>query len=365
MKSTFLSKTNLKKKSWMFLCMLLFIFLRFGTKAVYADNTMILLSRQYGILDTAETTSFFFQVPVDAKVTIAFEGLNDDYKGTYGGYILQILAESGDVLFEQAGSISFDDTNVNVDLKKGAYYLILQEDDDFEFEYLFSIKAKALTGNVPVQQLKLNKSKITLGVDKTYTLKGKFSPEYATDNQIWSSSNKNVVSVDNNGKITAKGLGNAVITLKMGTKTAKCTVIVNNDYLELIKGETESFTKAVKNIKGYKKAKWKLSQKSVATLKGNTKIEALSHGKAKATAKIGGKTYTITVYVYEHDVLVRAAQNKLKSMLKYPASLTINRIIGKGNYVRIDYSAMNGFGGYNREYFSAWYEKGKLKYMFY
>lgn len=322
-----------------------------------------LLSSKIGVLSEGEEESFEFEVPVKSKVTIAFVGLNDDDEGTYGDYLLKIKDSSNNIVFQKEDSISFDDTNVSTTLSKGTYTLILQENNDWEFDYNFSIKATP-ADKVPTKTLKLSKSSISLSKGKTYNLKAKYTPLYSTDKIKWSSSNKKIATVDEAGKVTAKGLGETTITAKMGTKSAKCTVNVTSTYIEIDKGKSKSLSSMLKNIKGYKKATWKSSNKSVATVSESGKVKALKHGKTKISAKISGKTYSITVYVYDHDVLVSQARSKLKSILKNPNSLIINDTYGTGNYVRFDYSAMNGFGGYNRGNFSAWYEKGVLKYFY-
>lgn len=63
-------------------------------------------------------------------------------------------------------------------------------------------------------------------------------------------------------------------------------------------------------------------------------------------------------------VLAEKAKNKLRSVLKNPESLQIHAVYGgtrteydgtpDGMAVLIDYSAMNGFDGYNRAYFRVW-----------
>ena len=81
-------------------------------------------------------------------------------------------------------------------------------------------KAPALKAikNVPT------KKTITKG--KTYTLKPQLYPSGAIAKITYTSSNKSVATVDSKGKITAKKKGTAVITVKAGKFTAKCTVTV-------------------------------------------------------------------------------------------------------------------------------------------
>lgn len=84
-----------------------------------------------------------------------------------------------------------------------------------------------VTVKVKATKVKLSKTKLSLKVGKTATLKAKLTPTDATDTLRWSSSNKKVVSVDKNGKITAVKKGTATITVKTsGKKTAKCKVTV-------------------------------------------------------------------------------------------------------------------------------------------
>lgn len=361
MKTRRILKSSLWKKTLMSVCVAFLLIIICMPQTVQA--AVELYPQTHGVLDENEQETFSFYVQVESTVDIVFEGLNDDDEGTYGWCILKIMDALGNVVFETNSHITFDDTTISTILPMGNYVLSLQENDDFEFEYLFSIKATA-TVEVPAQTLKLNKKKLSLSEGKTYNLKAKVTPSYATDVATWKSSNKKVATVDASGKVTAKGLGNAVITVKVGSKKAKCNVTVKSTYLEIDKSKSKNLKKTIKNIKGYKKASWKSSNTSIASV-GGGKVSGHAHGKTKLTAKVSGKTYTIRVYVYDHEVLVSKAKSKLKSILKHPSSLVINKISGSGNFVNIDYSAMNGFGGYNRGDFMAWFDKGSLQYLAY
>lgn len=87
------------------------------------------------------------------------------------------------------------------------------------------------------------------------------------------------------------------------------------------------------------------------------KITAISAGNATITVTAqNGVKATINVSVFGDNVAkAQAAVDALRSILKFPASLSLNSVrIYQGNstaVVEIDYSAMNGFGGYNRGYF--------------
>ena len=75
---------------------------------------------------------------------------------------------------------------------------------------------------VIVKTPKLNKTKITLNVKKSYTLKVVGKVGKAT----FTSSNKKVATVNSVGKIIPKKKGNATITVKTNGVTLKCSVVV-------------------------------------------------------------------------------------------------------------------------------------------
>ncbi|WP_300351481.1 endo-alpha-N-acetylgalactosaminidase family protein [Clostridium sp.] len=82
---------------------------------------------------------------------------------------------------------------------------------------------------IKVTGIKLNKNNLNLKKGEKYTLKAEISPKDATNKEvIWISSNPNVVSVDENGNIEAKSVGEAeiTVTIKDGGFKDTCKVIV-------------------------------------------------------------------------------------------------------------------------------------------
>lgn len=72
----------------------------------------------------------------------------------------------------------------------------------------------------------LSAKSITLNLKQSKTLKVKNNKKKVR----WSSKNKKIASVNTNGKVTAKGLGNTVIYAKVGSKKLSCKVkVVNAD----------------------------------------------------------------------------------------------------------------------------------------
>ena len=99
---------------------------------------------------------------------------------------------------------------------------------------LFGNKATCkVTVTNPVTSVKLNKTSTTIVKGKTEKLTAKINPSDATNKNVsWTSSNKQVVTVDSNGNVKAVGKGTAIITVttKDGNKKATCKVTVKNPY---------------------------------------------------------------------------------------------------------------------------------------
>ncbi len=82
----------------------------------------------------------------------------------------------------------------------------------------------------PVSSVTLNKTTLSLKVDANETLVADVKPDDATDKAVyWSSSDSTVASVDQNGKVTAKKVGTATITVEANDGSgefATCVVTV-------------------------------------------------------------------------------------------------------------------------------------------
>ena len=85
--------------------------------------------------------------------------------------------------------------------------------------------------NKPIEPtgISLDKESYDLIITKTGTMVATVSPSNATDKTvIWSSSDESIVTVDNTGKITGKGIGSATITVKT-TNGKSASAIVYSD----------------------------------------------------------------------------------------------------------------------------------------
>ena len=90
------------------------------------------------------------------------------------------------------------------------------------------------TAFIEVTEVTLDKTELNLKIDATETLTATVLPEDATDNSVtWTSSNEDVATVED-GVVTAKAFGKAVITATAGSVTAECSVNVTAEPAENI-----------------------------------------------------------------------------------------------------------------------------------
>ena len=148
-----------------------------------------------------------------------------------------------------------------------------------------------------IESISLNKSNITLSKGTSETLKATINPSDTTDDKTlkWTSSNPNIATVDNTGKVTAVGGGTATITVKsQNGKEASCEVKVtskiesislNKSNITLSKGTSETL-KATINPSDATDAKtltWKSEDENIAKVDGNGKVTGVGTGTTNIT----------------------------------------------------------------------------------
>ncbi len=149
-------------------------------------------------------------------------------------------------------------------------------------------------GEVQAAQVKLNKSKVTMYVGKTVTLKVTGSKQKVT----WKSSKKKVATVNAKGKVTAKKAGTTVISAKIQKKTYKCKITVKNPCLNKKSVTLQNGKKVTLKLNGTKAKKWSSSNKKVATVNSKGQVTAKSVGISTISCKgQNAKTYRCKVTV--------------------------------------------------------------------
>ena len=162
---------------------------------------------------------------------------------------------------------------------------------------------------VGVTSIMLDQTNLILQLGSGVTLVATLSPENAVDKTVtWESSNPAVATVDENGRVTTVGIGEAVITAKAGEKSATCKVTVNavpvssisldKTELELKIGENYTLVATVGPGNATDKTvTWSSSDTTIATVDASGKVTAVRAGRATITAKAGDQTATCAVKV--------------------------------------------------------------------
>lgn len=171
---------------------------------------------------------------------------------------------------------------------------------------------------VSVTEIKLNIYKTELLADKTLSLIASIAPENATYKNIeWSSSNKELVTVDQNGNVTPKNEtveGDVVITAKGDNeKEAHCKITIkpvkhiknikiDRDELYMFKGEAMQLNaSAIPEDASYKNINWTSKDKGVAFVDKSGKVYATGLGKTEITATAEGVEKKCKVIVTNKD----------------------------------------------------------------
>lgn len=184
-----------------------------------------------------------------------------------------------------------------------------------------------ITVLVPVTSFSINPVSLTLKKGSSYALRAIITPSDATDQSVtWSSTNKNVVTVDENGLLWAAGGGFATIQASIGSFRAECAVQVTVDVsavtldsssLLIHRGKSHQLIATVLPSDATDKSiTWTSSNLSVATV-SNGLICAVGRGTTVIQARVGNKYATCSVTV---DVPVEAITLDKKELKLNPAN---------------------------------------------
>ncbi len=150
---------------------------------------------------------------------------------------------------------------------------------------------------VPVNSISLNYTSAIINKGSTLTLLATVLPDYAYKTLVWTSSNTNIATVDQNGKVTAKALGTATITATTtdGTNlSATCTINVVQPVTSISLSQASAIinkenslilTATILPTNAYNKTLlWTSSNTNIATVDQNGKVTAKNVGNTTITA---------------------------------------------------------------------------------
>ena len=209
------------------------------------------------------------------------------------------------------------------------------------------------------ESIEMQASKLVIGEQTGAQLNLSFDPPEANETITWESSDPSIATVDENGQITAVGVGKCTIkAVAHSGVSAKCKLAVS---AAAVKSITLSETSATLiagmegqntlqltaetepvSANGNRAVKWKSSDKKVATVDDNGLVTAKSAGKAiiRATAA-GGKTKADCKITVESN---SAAYKKATVGDEQLVFTSARRIYYKGGYLVVEMYFANNTG---------------------
>lgn len=121
----------------------------------------------------------------------------------------------------------------------------------------------------------LDTKSYTMYVNDTYTLKPTVTNNDSNEKLTWSSDNEAVATVDENGKVTAVGVGDATITVKVGSSAAAATCEIT------VKDNAPGISS------------FKITHADILEVKLNAAIPAADQEKVNITLKMGSDEQTV------------------------------------------------------------------------
>ena len=178
----------------------------------------------------------------------------------------------------------------------------------------------------PCESIILNASSITLTPENTtYQLVSTITPDNCTDVVSYETNNSAVAVVDNNGLVTLVNDGTCDITVRCGSKTAICSVTVENvsvDCESITLSETSitltdrsqhDITATVTPDNCTYEVSWSSEDDSVVTTDNGGHITAVSNGTTNIVATCGTKRASCAVTVAIEEISIPCTSIQLSS----------------------------------------------------
>ena len=164
--------------------------------------------------------------------------------------------------------------------------------------------------NIPVAEIRMEKTSLTLTKGETAQLKASFAPDNATGAKIaWSVDPSTLATIDSaTGVLKAKGVGEATVTATAGSKAATCAVKIVDvkataialapSETTLTLGETKQLTALMQpdGLAG-KTISWTSSDEFTASVSDDGLVTARKAGTAVITATVDGVKATAAIAV--------------------------------------------------------------------
>lgn len=209
---------------------------------------------------------------------------------------------------------------------------------------------------IPLDSIEFETKEISIFTEETLKLNLLITPKNAIYSNIsWSSSNEDVVSVSEDGLITAVSPGSATITATIENLSATCIVtvtdpiidpeqvILNYESVEIILGESFQLEATVlPEDTTDKSLSWNSSDPNIATVSDNGLVKAISAGTSIITATCGDISAECAITVLEDagvESLLANPESKITIyttdgiLIKKDCKVDDLKILNKGIYI--------------------------------
>lgn len=165
------------------------------------------------------------------------------------------------------------------------------------------------TESVQATGIVLDKETLEISKGESVILTASVVPEGAEELAVsWSTSDGDIATVDNDGKVTGVAAGECTVTAYAGSLKASCSVTVsgiavesvsiNETELEMVIGDTHMLYAAVSPEDAEDRAvTWESSDDGIVSVDYLGEVTAVGIGEAAVTAKAGGKSAVCNVTV--------------------------------------------------------------------
>lgn len=212
-----------------------------------------------------------------------------------------------------------------------------------DLETTSNTSEKSLSNNLPtiieVKSVNLLPLDRELKVGESIKLNAEILPENATDKTIsWTSSDQNILKVDNNGNIVALNKGNAKVTVtsKNGINDSIDVTVISvpekinliNESVNLEVGEELMLTTFVEPVNSTYKLLWNSTFSDIVAVDNNGKIKALKEGQSTISIKTdNNKTDSVIVNVKNKEIKSLTNDNEEENLIENVNVISVSVVL--------------------------------------
>ena len=268
--------------------------------------------------------------------------------------------EAGDLIYSSSNSsvVSVDDSGNILAIGEGVANITVKF--EAKGKYLASNKTVKVTVSKITTDVHVDETSITLNLTDSANVHATLTPAEA-GSLNYTSSNSSVVTVDANGKITAVGAGNAVITISfaetnrymaseatvnVAVTTVPTQISVSSDEIELFV-EDSTNVNATLNYPEAGDLVYSTSNDTVVTVDNQGNIIAVGEGVANISVKFEAKGKYLasnkTVKVTVSRITTEISVDKLEINLFVDDEVNVNATLNYPQAGTLDYATADGF----------------------